>query len=251
VVRALRVGTDVLGLTIGSLFSGIGGLELGLEQEGFGPVVWQVEIDPKRQAVLERHWPRAARFADVRAAHALASVDVVCGGFPCQDVSDASRGRGGGITGEKSGLWKDYARVVSQIKPRLVVVENVAGAAVKKWLPTVRRDLHVLGYRTRAFRIDARDVGAPHARARIFVVGDADQEGQPTSAEHAQVARMPETPRLGGYWGQPKPGVLRMAHGLPEGMDRLRMLGDAVVPECGRLVGRLMKMLYRLEERFT
>jgi DNA (cytosine-5)-methyltransferase 1 len=143
----------------------------------------------------------------------------------------------------KSGLWKEYARIVREIHPRFVIVENVAGAAVKKWLPTVRRDLHVLGYRTRAFRIDARDVGAPHARARIFVIGHTYTKGQPARAFDAQVARMQEATRLGGYWRKPKPRVLRVAHGVPGELDRVRMLGDAVVPECARLVGRILKTM--------
>lgn len=231
--------------TIGSLFSGIGGLELGLEREGFGPVLWQIEIDPQRRSVLAKHWPKAERHVDVRDARDLPKVGILCGGFPCQDVSDASRGRGGGITGSKSGLWKEYARIVREIHPRFVVVENVAGAAIKKWLPTVRRDLHVLGYRTRAFRIDARDVGAPHARARIFVVGHADAKGQPARAFDAQVARVQEAARLGGHWRKPKPRVLRVAHGVPGELDRVRMLGDAVVPECAQLVGRILKTMMR------
>lgn len=232
-------------LTIGSLFSGIGGLELGLEQAGLGPVLWQVEIESARRAVLAKHWPLATRHSDVRTATRLPRVGIVCGGFPCQDVSDASRGRGGGITGKKSGLWREYARIVSEIRPRFVVVENVAGAAVQKWLPTVRRDLHLLGYRTRAFRIDAREVGAPHARARIFVVGDSDAKGEPVGPIDAQMARLPEAPGFGRCWREPKPRTLRVADGVPRRMDRerVRMLGDAVVPECARLAGDLLRTM--------
>jgi hypothetical protein len=92
---------------IGSLFSGIGGLELGLERAGLGRTVWQVEIDPFRRALLAKHWPRAEQFVDVRCVGSIARsaeervrydlqpVEVMCGGFPCQDLSDAARGRGG------------------------------------------------------------------------------------------------------------------------------------------------------------
>jgi DNA (cytosine-5)-methyltransferase 1 len=225
---------------IGSLFSGIGGLELGLERAGLGQVVWQIEIDPARRRVLEKHWPAAKRYEDVRQKYELEKVDILCGGFPCQDVSDASRGRGGGIAGERSGLWKEYARVVEQIKPQWVIVENVAGAAARKWLPTVRRDLHMLGYRTRALRVDARDVGASHARPRIFVIGDPYTKSQPARSFDAQVARMQKTSGLGRYWWKPKPRILRMADGVSGGLDRVRMLGDAVVPQCGELVGLLL-----------
>ena len=231
-------------LRIGSLFSGIGGLELGLERSGLGRVVWQVEIDPFRRSILAKYWSMVHRYVDVRecGSRNMSHVDVVCGGFPCQDVSDASRGRGGGIRGEKSGLWSEYARIVGEIRPRIVVVENVAQAARFRWLPTVRSDLHVLGYRTRALRVDARDVGAPHARARVFVVGYADAQGEPARSVDEEVAGVPEATGLGGHWRKPLPGTLRVVDGVPGRMDRARVraLGDAVVPDCAELVGRVI-----------
>ena len=112
-------------MRIGSLFSGIGGLELGLERAGVGRVAWQVEIDPFCRAVLAKHWPDVERFEDVRSVGAsnLSPVDVICGGFPCQDVSLAGLGRG--LEGERSGLWFEYLRIVTEMRPRFVVVENV------------------------------------------------------------------------------------------------------------------------------
>lgn len=160
-------------LTIGSLFSGIGGLELGLEWSGLGPVRWQCEIDPFCRAVLAKHWPDVERFEDVTSRTNWPSVDIVCGGFPCQDVSAAGLGRG--IGGVRSGLWYHFARVVSEVRPRFVVVENVASGA-RRWLPTVRHGLHVLGYRTRAVGVSAADVGAPHLRRRVFVVAYPDRQ---------------------------------------------------------------------------
>ena len=99
---------------IGSLFSGIGGLELGLEWAGVGHTVWQVERDPFCRSILARHWPSAARFDDVRTvgAHNLEPVDVICGGFPCQDISYA--GKGLGLAGERSGLWYEFARIIGE-----------------------------------------------------------------------------------------------------------------------------------------
>lgn len=237
-------------LRIGSLFSGIGGLELGLERAGIGVCVWQVEIDAKRRAVLAKHWPNAKRFADVRAVqscrntcmpeNALDKVEVICGGFPCQDVSQAARGRNRGLDGERSGLWREYARIVGEMHPALVIVENVF-TGKRRWLPTVRRDLHVLGYRTRALRVDARDVGAPHARARIFVVAYPYEDGKPALSKHGEVARMPSFAELGGCWRNAKPTTLRMDDGIPGGMDRVEMLGDSVVPDAAELVGRLIR----------
>jgi DNA (cytosine-5)-methyltransferase 1 len=165
-------------LTIGSLFSGIGGLEFGLEaaltESGIPHhIAWQVEIEPFCRAVLAAHWPNVDRsVTDVRAATSLPSVDLVCGGFPCQDTSSA--GKGLGLAGPKSGLWFAYRDVVAAIRPALVIVENPASGA-KRWLCRVRSDLHALGYRTTAYQLGAHHVGAPHRRERIFVVAHSER----------------------------------------------------------------------------
>ena len=164
-------------LTIGSLFSGIGGLELGLERAGLGPVRWQVEIDPFCRSVLARHWPDAARYGDVQeltrgrrirrwAASALRT-DLICGGFPCTDISCA--GNQAGIHGEHSSLWFEFARVVRLVRPRFVVVENVAALA-HRGLGVVLGDLAACGYDSVWDCIPAAAIGAPHRRDRLFVV---------------------------------------------------------------------------------
>jgi DNA (cytosine-5)-methyltransferase 1 len=160
-------------LTIGSLFSGIGGLELGLEWAGLGPTLWQCEVDPFCRAVLAKHWPEARRFEDVTSPRVYPDVDLLCGGFPCQDVSSAGSGRG--LGGARSGLWWHFARVVRQIRPRFVVVENVASGA-SRWVPAVREAFRALGYRTRALGVAASEVGALHRRRRIFVVAYAPRK---------------------------------------------------------------------------
>lgn len=162
-------------LTIGSLFSGIGGLELGLEWSGLGRTAWQVEIDPFCRRVLERHWPQAKRFDDVQ-AFGGAPADLICGGFPCQDLSPAGL-RKGIDHGERSGLWREFARVVAASNPAWVVVENVGGTW-RQWVPRVRGDLHRLGYASVPLRVRASDVGAWHERSRIFVVAHRDCAGE-------------------------------------------------------------------------
>src|SRR3990167_10929952 len=131
-------------MRIGSLFSGIGGLELGLEWAGVGRTVWQVELDPYCRAVLAKHWPDAQRFTDVRDCNStnLPPVDVLCGGFPCQDISDA--GKRAGITGARSGLWSEFARIIRELRPRYVVVENVRALLVRG-IDTVLGDLAAAG----------------------------------------------------------------------------------------------------------
>lgn len=161
-------------MTMGSLFSGIGGLELGLEWAGLGPVVWQVEQDEFCRAVLAKHWPHVDRsVSDVRAVatSALPRTRGIVGGFPCQDVSGA--GEGAGLAGARSGLWFVMRDIIAARRPEFVVVENVASGK-KRWLCQVRTDLQALGYRARAVQISAADVGAPHLRERIFVLGLAD-----------------------------------------------------------------------------
>src|ERR1700678_1941479 len=113
-------------LTHGSLFSGIGGFDLGFERAGIKNV-WQVEIDPYCQRVLAKQFPDAERFDDVRTVgrHNLKPVDIISGGFPCQDISTAGK-RAGIAEGTRSGLWSEYARIIGELRPRFVVVENVA-----------------------------------------------------------------------------------------------------------------------------
>lgn len=158
-------------MKIGSLFAGIGGLELGLEWAGLGEVAWQVEIDPYRRSILQRHWPEAKRHADIKAFHPSTKVDLICGGFPCQDISPA--GKRVGLTGERSGLWYEMFRVIGEARPGWVVVEN-SGHRWRAWVPSVRRSLWSLGYSSVPIRVRASEVGAWHERSRVFVVADAD-----------------------------------------------------------------------------
>lgn len=157
-------------MRIGSLFSGIGGLELGLEWAGVGHTVWQVERDPFCRAVLARHWPDAERFEDVCTVGVanLAPVDVICGGFPCQDISYA--GKGAGLDGARSGLWFEFARIVREMGPRFVVVENVS-ALLTRGLDAVLGTLASLGYDAEWCCVRASDVGARHRRDRVFLIG--------------------------------------------------------------------------------
>ncbi len=177
-------------MKIGSLFSGIGGLELGLESAGVGHTLWQVEAEAFPRSILARHWPGADRsVCDVRLAgsHNLAPVEVICGGFPCQDISTA--GLGAGLDGRKSGLWFEYARILREVRPRFVVVENVASLLVRG-LDRVLGSLAELGYDAEWSTLSAAEVGAPHLRRRLFIIGwlpDAGlrgREGGDGGSEH-------------------------------------------------------------------
>ncbi len=194
-------------MSIGSLFSGIDGLGMGLEMAGLGPVLWQVEADPFCRAILSRHWPDATRHKYVQyvGKHNLSPVSLLIGGFPCQDISSA--GAGVGLTGQRSGLWYEFARIVGELRPPWVVVENVTSGA-GKWVDFVRSDLENIGYETLPVPMSARDVGAPHKRARIFIIAYTERHSLWDGAE-----------RLPGRWlGRVRPeGEAKPEHDGDEG----------------------------------
>ena len=154
-------------MKVGSLFSGIGGLELGIERALDAKTVWQIEADSFCRRVLARHWPDAQRYDDVRTAFDLPFVDVICGGFPCQDISAA--GKGAGLDGARSGLWREFRRIVEEVRPFAVVVENVPTLRTRG-LSRVVGDLDALGYVGEWGVVSAASVGAPHLRRRLFII---------------------------------------------------------------------------------
>jgi len=168
-------------LTFGSLFAGIGGLDLGLERVGL-TCKYQVEIDDYATRVLQKHWPDVPRFRDVRSvgAHNLPAVDLICGSFPCQGISDA--GKRAGFDDPRSGLWAEFARIIRELRPRYVLVENVA-ALLHRGLGRVLGDLAALRYDAEWECIPAAAVGAPHIRDRVFILAYTD------SAERGQIAK--------------------------------------------------------------
>jgi DNA (cytosine-5)-methyltransferase 1 len=320
-------------LKVLDLFSGIGGFSLGLERtQGFKTVAF-CEIDPFCRRVLAKHWPQVPCYDDVRtltgarlAADGIA-VDVICGGFPCQDVSTA--GKRAGLEGARSGLWSEYRRLISELRPRFLIVENVPGL-LSLGLGTVLGDLSEIGFDAVWDCVPACAIGAPHRRDRVWLVAHASgtgrqqvagsasghespHEGRPAQSHHltpghgegngatalanansrgCEREREPEhgqqqgTPRrepngcgAGRRWGRKalananshidqrgacfvpvgrvrrsreasddgdpgrtqwssEPDVGRVAHGVPNRVDRLRALGNAVVPQIPELIGR-------------
>lgn len=169
-------------LTCGSLFSGIAGIELGLSRAGIQPL-WQVELDEKFcHKNLQVNFPNIKRLGDIKTvgAHNLKHVDIICGGFPCQDVSSAWAGPG--LQGTRSGLWHEYARVVRELKPKWVVIENVANLR-KRGLDIVLSDLSAIGYTHTSALIPACAVGAPHERKRLWILAWREWEPVKYAAE--------------------------------------------------------------------
>ena len=256
----LREGRGVSALNVVSLFSGIGGLELGLERAGMN-TIGQIEIDPYCQRVLAKNWPEVPRHDDVKTAtewwhsEQRPSVDVICGGFPCQDISNT--GARAGITGAKSSLWGAMAIAIRDLRPRYVVIENVAALLVRGF-DTVLADLHALGFDAEWSVLSACAMGAPHTRERLFVLAYPHNSGLQASGargvrnghevvgrrvgrEHLYASSESRRGALGTGWAT-EPDVDRMADGLSDAMDRARLfaLGNAVVPQVAEYVGGLI-----------
>lgn len=145
-------------------------------------IAWQCEIDPFCSRALAHHFPDVQRFTDVATVSHPPSVDVLCGGFACQDVSSAGKGAGLGVETRSGFTLFHLLRIVDEIAPRYLVVENVASGA-KRWLPRVVQEFRDRGYRPRAVPLGAVDVGAPHRRLRVFVVADRDEHGREGEGE--------------------------------------------------------------------
>jgi DNA (cytosine-5)-methyltransferase 1 len=164
---------------VGSLFAGIGGFDLAAQRVGW-TTVWYSEIHPYASAVMAHRFPEAVNLGDVTQITNPPAVDVLCGGFPCQDISLA--GKGGGVAaGARSGLWREFARLIAAVRPSWVVAENVP-ALRTRGLDIVLRDLDALGYVGEWHCIPAAAVGAPHRRDRIWIVAHA--AGQPEREPH-------------------------------------------------------------------
>ena len=156
-------------MRVGSLFTGIGGIDLGLERAGY-TTVWQVEINPFCRKVLELRFPHAKRFADVKEVNAgnVEAIDLLAGGFPCQDLSVA--GKREGIEGSRSSLWFEFSRLIGELRPRYVLIENVSGLLVYGAMRRVIGELSKLGYVGIWRVLRASDFGASHQRKRVFIV---------------------------------------------------------------------------------
>lgn len=246
-------------LTVGSLFSGIGGFELGLENTGGFVTKWQVELHPYARRVLKKNWPTTWRHDDVRTFPPKTwkpdhwAVDVICGGFPCQDVSNAGKRRG--ITAPRSGLWTEFARVIGVVRPKIVLVENVPGL-LHRGMGTVLGSLASIGYDAEWECLPASAFGAPHFRYRVFIIAYSDgcrQQAQNSEQEvlprwnvpHRCSQRMAEFNARCTAWGS-EPGICRVDDGVPDWVDRIACLGNAVAPPVAEFIGELI--LERLSE---
>jgi len=268
------------------LFSGIGGFSLGLERAGMETVAF-CEIDPFCQKVLAKHWPDVPIFDDIKTLKGvqLESIDVICGGYPCQPFSQAGKRLG---KEDHRHLWPEYLRLIRELRPRWIIGENVAGH-ISMGLDKVLSDLEGEGYAWGAFVIPAVAVDAKHRRDRVWIVANAIGTGSGraqtrsnnrnaeakreslskinrqaytghfrTSGEtmadskgKPERSRLCESEQKGKRRGRPaysrgeewkpwstEPAVGRVANGVPSRVDRLKCLGNAVVPQIVEVIGR-------------
>ena len=219
------------------LFSGIGGFSLGLERAGMTTVAF-CEIEEYPRKVLAKHWPDVLIYKDIRELDGIqykGTVDLICGGFPCQDISLA--GKGEGIRdGTRSGLWAEYKRLIDEVKPSYAIIENVANLR-SKGLVTVLQDLWESGYDAEWYIIPAGGLGFPHLRERIWIVAyphsSQCKRGSISSRIYEKISHLSHLRR-----GKDKPGVERTLDGVPYRAHRLRALGNAVVPQIPEIIGR-------------
>jgi DNA (cytosine-5)-methyltransferase 1 len=251
-------------MRFGSLFSGIGGIDLGLERAGM-TCVWQSEIEPYACRVLKKHWPAIPNLGDIRGIDwtTVGTVDVVAGGYPCQPFSTAGRRAG---ADDPRHLWPMFADCLRVVRPRYAMLENVSGH-LSLGFGDVQADLATLGYDSQWDCIPAAAVGAPHRRDRVFIIAtrrdgmdsDSNSESNGTfnvaaqswSSPMANTARVTAQISASGRqstvaqsewraWWQVEPRVGRVANGVPHRMDRLRCLGNAVVPQVAEHIGRII-----------
>lgn len=230
------------------LFSGIGGFSLGLERAGFETVAF-CEVSPKCRHLLAHHWPQVPCYDDIRtltadrlAADGIGPIDTICGGFPCQDIS--SSGKRAGLEGARSGLWSEYRRLICELRPEVVFVENVPDL-LARGMGTVLGDLAASGYDAEWHSVPASFVGLPQARERIWIVAYPHGGRLSSSAQRNRSGSVVELrsddDRLAlaqRRAGDARSWVRRANDGPPGWVHRLHGLGNAVVPQIPEILGR-------------
>lgn len=234
-------------ITVGELFAGIGGIGFGLEMTGGFEVKWQVERDEYASKVLAKHWPDVVRWDDVVTfppPDTEWSVDVITAGFPCTDISVANK-EGKGLKGERSGLFYEVVRIAERLKPKYILLENVA-ALLTRGLGEVLRELAEIGFNAEWHCIPAAAVGAPHKRDRIFIIGYSNGHCElPQRITAEQVSRQSTLSRqlsrirqhAGRQQWATESRVARTSYGVRKRVDRTRCLGNAVVPQVAMVLG--------------
>ena len=274
-------------IKVGSLFSGIGGMELGLSRAipNLRPV-WFCEQNTFGQSILSKHWSGVPIYDDVRNINKsnVESIDILTGGFPCQDIS--VQGNKKGVNhGEKSGLWWEMWRIIGDLRPRIVIMENVSNI-LRLGGTDVVGSLAEIGYCVEWEIVSARQFGAPHLRKRWFGVAYLTDTRRPIAGNRTEIPVDMATGRrikhgvgfrcqgLSTFWNNKRPSdfekigfessICRVDDGIPPELDkteqrklkkihneRLKSLGNAIVPACSEYVGRCIVQSGLLDDFFS
>jgi len=228
-------------LKVLDLFSGIGMFSYGLEKTGLYETVFFCEWDQKCKAVLKKNFPSVPIAGDISFldGYMLKDIDVLTGGFPCQDISVANQ-NAEGISGSRSGLWGEYARLIKEVKPKGVMIENVS-SLVRRGLDVVLKDLNQIGYDAEWHCITAKHLGACHERDRVFILAyrrslggegfkplqHLEKVGQGWKSCEKDLQQVYQSPfrRSGSI---PQPLLCGMDVRYPGRMDRLKQVGNTV-----------------------
>ncbi len=216
-------------LKVLDLFSGIGGFSLGLGRTGGFETVAFCEIDPFCRRILAKHWPDVPIHEDVRklTADAIGPVDIVTGGFPCQKFCSAARGRN-----NAPDLWPEMARLAFEIKPHIIIAENV------QFEPIAKAADHFcgMGMRCDVIRISAYEIGADTQRNRWWAVAHPYKSGKFSSSLNAETCKLPAV--CAGVWGaEAYRAAIRLSDGIPRRLDELRPYGNAILPQIPEIIG--------------
>ena len=239
-------------LKVLDLFSGIGGFSLGLERTGGFETVAFCEIEEFPRKVLAKHWPEVPQYEDVTKLTGDIlkrdgiSIDIITGGFPCQDIS--ASGSGEGLSGARSGLWSEIVRLISELQPKFAIMENspnLLSGDDGRWFSRVLGDLAEVGFDAEWDIIGARDVGAPHKRERVWIIAYPSSLGQqkPRGYLHA-ISATPKAYReadslINHVQGAAVPFVCERHDGFPSWLvaGGLKGFGNAVIPQIPEMIG--------------
>lgn len=247
-------------MKVGSVFSGIGGIELGFERAGFR-TVWFVENEPYARAILKKNFSGVPIYGDIKEIDwkTMQPVDILTGGFPCQDISIAGKKRG--IAGKQSSLWKEYLRAIRYLRPKFIIVENVA-RLLRSGIWIVLEDLAKEGYDAEWQVLRAQDFGAPHKRERVFIIaypnkkrGDGgcylNQENEVCENKEWNLAKNIKSGSEWERWlnavSQANNGTISKTDfcgvddGLPKELYRIECLGNAVVPQIAEYIAQAIR----------
>ena len=239
-------------MTHGSLFSGIGGFDLGANMAGI-KTLWSCEIEEFQRNILKKHFTNIIQYEDIRKLQKPEYVDIISGGFPCQDISIA--GKGIGIIGERSGLWAEYYRIIRNIRPKYILIENSPMLLVRGF-EKVLCDLSSIGYDAQWQCISNSDFGFPHKRERLYAFAyDTYKIRRTTIPFFAEITR--ETTRTfnrkfsrissSTFWNEDYTEFLRMDNGVQDNVHRIESIGNAVNPIVSKYLFECIKKFDKIQ----